>query len=630
MAGSVAAQSPQHTFKLRPQLQQRMAEVAEDAVLPVYFVMRDRLGYHHWYPRVATLGVAERRRLVVRELRAHAARTQEAVCAVLADAERRGDCTAVRRNWAGNFVQARATAEVIHAVAALDDVWEVWPDWRDAGAVEDTAPAGAGAAGAGNGPTEVGADLVWAMGFDGRGVTVMNADSGINVQHLALRNALWTNPGEIAGNGVDDDLNGFVDDLNGWDFGSDSNQLDDNGGHGTATAGVMVADGTCNGTVYGIAPGAEVMTGKLLLESSQWAAIQYALAMGADTQTSSHSYKNNFVPPPNYAMHRDLAEITLAAGLIRTNSTSNNGSVCADPTLVVQRPFNVAAPGNVPAPYLDPNQLLVGRLGGVIGVGSYDVNTGALSATTPCGPSAWHLNDLLFLLPAYPLANWDVANDNDYPWFGGTMQGLIKPDVVAPTNVDTAVSAGPSCLIRPLGGTSGATPVVMGCALLWKSANRSLTPEDVAMIVHRSARDGGSVPGKENTWGAGKVDAYAGTLMALAVHRVNGQPAWQVQHRAGAPLTFELDGSPGRPVLIALGATRQDVDFGILTSGIGSTMLQVYAGSTGPVGDAARVTVPVPPVATALTLFSQAFVDDTAGPSGRYLASNVIEIRIVP
>ena len=92
----------------------------------------------------------------------------------------------------------------------------------------------------------------------------------------------------------------------------------------------------------------------------------------------------------------------------------------------------------------------------------------------------------------------------------------------------------------------------------------------------------------------------------------------------------ELDGSPGRPVLIALGATRQDVDFGILTSGIGSTMLQVYAGSTGPVGDAARVPVPVPPVATALTLFSQAFVDDTAGPSGRYLASNVIEIRIVP
>jgi subtilisin family serine protease len=49
-------------------------------------------------------------------------------------------------------------------------------------------------------------------------VVVAIIDSGIDIQHEDLKSVIWTNPKEIAGNGIDDDKNGFVDDINGWDF----------------------------------------------------------------------------------------------------------------------------------------------------------------------------------------------------------------------------------------------------------------------------------------------------------------------------------------------------------------------------------------------------------------------------
>jgi subtilisin family serine protease len=48
-------------------------------------------------------------------------------------------------------------------------------------------------------------------------------DSGIDLSHPDLAGKLWVNPGEIAGNGIDDDNNGFIDDVNGWDFVNDDN-----------------------------------------------------------------------------------------------------------------------------------------------------------------------------------------------------------------------------------------------------------------------------------------------------------------------------------------------------------------------------------------------------------------------
>lgn len=63
---------------------------------------------------------------------------------------------------------------------------------------------------------------------DGQTVVVAIIDSGIDIQHPDLKDNIWTNPGEIAGNGIDDDKNGYIDDVNGWNFigGPDGKNVD--------------------------------------------------------------------------------------------------------------------------------------------------------------------------------------------------------------------------------------------------------------------------------------------------------------------------------------------------------------------------------------------------------------------
>jgi subtilisin family serine protease len=77
---------------------------------------------------------------------------------------------------------------------------------------------------------------------NGRGVAIADLDTGIAFNHSALSGRIWTNPGEVAGNRKDDDGNGYVDDVNGWDFIDNDNSPHDDQGHGTMTAGIMVAN----------------------------------------------------------------------------------------------------------------------------------------------------------------------------------------------------------------------------------------------------------------------------------------------------------------------------------------------------------------------------------------------------
>jgi hypothetical protein len=629
--------------KLHPHLGDLLQRAAPDDRLPIYFVLGDRLGYEHWFPRVWSLPLAERRATVVRELQRHAERTQRDLLAYL-DAERRaGHVAFVQSNWLGNFVLAEATPLAILTAASDASVQEVWFDHvppREA--VEDRDPEArefvgppppprqtAGTRTPGNGPTAVFADRVWNYGIEGQGVVVLNLDSGLDQNpgfHTDLAANVWVNPGEIAGNGLDDDGNGFADDVNGWNFATGSNAIDDGGGHGTNTAGCIVADGTFDGTTYGMAPLAKLITGALGSEASMWAGLQYGLLMGADVQTSSHSYKSYFNPPPNYRMHRDIGVNTLAAGLIRTNSTSNDGAQCGSSTNAARRPVNIAAPGNLPPPYLDPNQTLRGELGGVLGVAAWNFSTDALMGYSPCGPFAWNLADLQVNVPAYPPATWGSTHD-DYPWTGGAQQGLLKPDLSAPTNTRTTASS-PSNYTT-FSGTSNATPCASGVIALWKSANPSLTPEDVGMIAHQTAADRGAIAGKENGWGAGVIHAEEGLYRALCVHRVDGQPQWSVTHSVAAgPLVLAVDGVPGSLAAIVLGLSRAATVVGPVTLGVGAPVVTVAIGLSDPAGDL-TATLPVGAAFVGLSLFSQAFVQDTT-ITNRILGSNVVGTQVVP
>ena len=126
----------------------------------------------------------------------------------------------------------------------------------------------------------------WAAGFLGQGVTVAVIDTGVDLDHPELVSQLFVNPGEISGNGIDDDGNGFVDDVSGWDFASGDNKPDDVNGHGTHVAGTIAARNDGVG-VTGVAPQARILPVRVLGNNGSGssdnvaAGIRYAADMGA-------------------------------------------------------------------------------------------------------------------------------------------------------------------------------------------------------------------------------------------------------------------------------------------------------------------------------------------------------------
>ncbi|RKX35515.1 MAG: hypothetical protein DRP71_03485 [Verrucomicrobia bacterium] len=96
------------------------------------------------------------------------------------------------------------------------------------------------------------AEAAWSVAIGSEETVVGIIDSGAELSHPDLAANLWVNPGEIAGNGVDDDGNGLVDDIHGWDFVGNDNAPDDNGRHGTHVAGTVSAVGDNNTGVVGI------------------------------------------------------------------------------------------------------------------------------------------------------------------------------------------------------------------------------------------------------------------------------------------------------------------------------------------------------------------------------------------
>jgi hypothetical protein len=106
----------------------------------------------------------------------------------------------------------------------------------------------------------------------GAGAIIVDIDSGVNLAHPNLSGHLWKNPGEVAGDGIDNDGDGYVDDVNGYDLVRDDGTPDDEAGHGTATAGIMVASPfTFNGASYaGLAQGAKIVALKVLDQTGAW------------------------------------------------------------------------------------------------------------------------------------------------------------------------------------------------------------------------------------------------------------------------------------------------------------------------------------------------------------------------
>lgn len=275
----------------------------------------------------------------------------------------------------------------------------------------------------------INAPEVWNQNITGNGIVVAVVDSGVDYTHPDLDDNIWRNPGEIAGNGIDDDRNGYIDDIRGWDFVWDDNDPMDMSfnGHGTHIAGAIAAERNDFG-ITGVAPNAKIMPVRVLDTfgygelNNVAAGIRYAADNGANV--INLSLGNEFYPSN---LVNDAIEYA-----------NNKGSVV------------VIAAGNLGFSQPDYPARNADRLG--IAVGSMDINGRMADTSNRAGST--------------PL---------DY---------LVAPGV-------DIYSTTPYSTYDTLTGTSMAAPQVAGVAALVLSANPTLTPAQVESILTTTANRNG-------------------------------------------------------------------------------------------------------------------------------------------
>jgi subtilisin family serine protease len=136
------------------------------------------------------------------------------------------------------------------------------------------------------------ADRYWAQNIYGSSVIVAVVDTGVDISHTQLQSQIAYNQGEIPGNGIDDDNNGYVDDWAGYDFYNDRGLTGDNAEHGTHVSGIIAAAHNARAAgpstaVEGVAPQAKILPAAFMGPDGSGAiesavkAIRYAVSRGA-------------------------------------------------------------------------------------------------------------------------------------------------------------------------------------------------------------------------------------------------------------------------------------------------------------------------------------------------------------
>ncbi|MCX7723556.1 MAG: S8 family serine peptidase [Verrucomicrobiae bacterium] len=199
---------------------------------------------------------------------------------------------------------------------------------------------------------DVGFLRAWGMSLSATGeVVVAVIDTGVDYTHPDLAPNMWTNRAEVPGNGFDDDANGYVDDVVGYDFAGWTNDPSDSSDHGTHVAGIIAAVGNNGMGVIGVNFRARIMAlkassnGTNLPVSAVIEAVEYAAMMrqrGVNVAAINASYGS----PDFSSMERDSILVAADAGIVFCAAAGN-------------RSANLDTTPYYPACYQAPNVIVV-------------------------------------------------------------------------------------------------------------------------------------------------------------------------------------------------------------------------------------------------------------------------------
>lgn len=179
---------------------------------------------------------------------------------------------------------------------------------------------------------DIDAPEAWQISTGSQDVVVAVIDTGIDSTHPDLVDNMWVNPGEIAGNGIDDDGNGFVDDVHGYDFVNNDGDPFDDEGHGTHVAGTIGATGNNGVGVVGVSWDVSLMGLKFLDADGSGStadavrAINYATMMRNQFGHNIRVTNNSWGGGGSSTALRDAIEAGAAADILFVAAAGNSGT----------------------------------------------------------------------------------------------------------------------------------------------------------------------------------------------------------------------------------------------------------------------------------------------------------------
>ncbi len=216
----------------------------------------------------------------------------------------------------------------------------------------------------GTNDADMDAPLAWDLITDASNVRIAVVDSGCRITHQDLAANIWVNPGEIPGNGVDDDGNGRIDDIHGWDFLDGDADPDDLDGHGTNVTGCIAMVGNNGLGSSGVCWNAQVMIlkdGNTIPQVALSAAgIEYAAMNGAVACNFSTGYGSG-----NYPVLQQAVNTAETLGMIICVAAGNSGQ-------------NLDLVNDAPATYSNANLLVLAASNNNDGLASFS-NFGAMN-----------------------------------------------------------------------------------------------------------------------------------------------------------------------------------------------------------------------------------------------------------